>query len=221
MTIPDKTNRILTSKIRGIDLVALAVDGLQTLWTPAEGSTFFLLNAIIQCKSKTGTVTTAPIADLTINSSPITGNLTLPTTVGNAGEFPFELRTASTGVAVTFTDVGDLVTTTVPHNLNPGDQVVFPTVVTTTGITAATPYFAIPSLTNAAVFQVASTYANAIARTAIVLGTGDGNGTLTVAGRGGNRFTNDLPLKFRVVLGQAGATVLTYDLVLVGVELSK
>ena len=77
---------------------------------------------------------------------------------------------ATTAIACTFTDTGDLVTKTA-HGLSNGDRVSFATVVTTTGIVNNTIYFVISATTNT--FQVAATSGGA----AIALTT---NGTGTV-----------------------------------------
>lgn len=218
-TKTDKELGLRRVKIKAINVFAMAAAGLQTIWTPREGKTIALLAAIIQCKSRTGTVTTSPVAELLANSIPITGLLSLPTIVNDARRFPFEARDTATAQAVTFTDTGDLVTFTTPHGLKTGDRVVFPTVVTTIGITAATTYYVIPSLTNAAIIQVADTYAHALSRTALPL-TMDGTGTATFTGGNRIQFTNDVPLKFSLAVAQVGATVLTCDLTLLGMEIN-
>lgn len=219
-TKPDKGFGLQRVKIKAIDIVAMAAAGTQTIWTPPEGRTLSLIAATIQCKSRTGTVTTDALAELIVNSIPLTGTVKLPTTVENAKRFTFESRDTITAGVVAFTDAGDLVTYTgLPHNLKLGDRVTFPLVTTTTGITADTTYYAIPSLTNTSIFQVADTYAHALAGTALALTT-NGSGTFTFIGSSAQQFTNDLPLKFRLVVDQAGATVLTYDLTLFGVEIN-
>ncbi len=78
---------------------------------------------------------------------------------------------ATVGGAVTFTDVGDLVTKTAHGYLN-GQTIVFASVVTTTGITAGPTYFVINQTANT--FQVSLTSGGA----AINLVT---NGTGTIA----------------------------------------
>ena len=89
-------------------------------------------------------------------------------TASNAGD-------ADTGegsaVACSFTDTGDLVTVTANPFVD-GDRVVFASVVTTTGVTADTVYFVINTAGND--FQIALTAGGA----AVVLGTGDGSGTI-------------------------------------------
>ena len=77
---------------------------------------------------------------------------------------------ATTAIACTFTDAGDLVTKTA-HGLSNGDHVSFATIVTTTGIVTNTIYFVISAATDT--FQVAATSGGA----AIALTT---NGTGTV-----------------------------------------
>ena len=77
---------------------------------------------------------------------------------------------ATTAIACTFTDAGDLVTKTA-HGLSNGDRVSFATIVTTTGIVTNTIYFVVNAATNT--FQVAATSGGA----ALPLTT---NGTGTV-----------------------------------------
>jgi len=77
---------------------------------------------------------------------------------------------ATTPIACTFTDTGDLVTITA-HGLSNGDRVSFATIVTTTGISINTIYFVISATANT--FQVAATSGGA----AVALTT---NGTGTV-----------------------------------------
>ncbi len=218
-TKSDKGFGLQRVKIKAIDIVAMVAAGTQTVWTPPEGKTLVLLAAVIQCKHQTTAVTTSPVAELVVGSVPITQLLTLPIVEESAKRFAFENRDTFTALAVSFTDTGDLVTFAVPHGLKTGDRVVFATIVTTTGITALTTYYAIPSLTNAAIIQVADTYANAIARSALALTT-NGTGTATFSGGSAIQFTNDTPLKFSLAVDQAGATVLKYDLTLFGVEIN-
>ena len=73
--------------------------------------------------------------------------------------------------AVTFTDSGDLVGKTA-HGLVAGDVVEFPTVVTTTGISANTEYYVIASGLTADAFKVSATSGGS----ALTLTT-DGTGT--------------------------------------------
>jgi hypothetical protein len=77
---------------------------------------------------------------------------------------------STTAIAVTTTDVGDLVNLTA-HGLSNGDQVSFATIVTTTGIVINTIYFVVNQTANT--FQVAATSGG----TAINLVT-NGSGTL-------------------------------------------
>jgi surface protein len=80
---------------------------------------------------------------------------------------------ATTAIACTFTDTGDLVTKTA-HGLSNGDEVSFATIVTTTGIVINKIYFVISAATDT--FQVAATSGGA----AVALTT---NGTGTVRWR--------------------------------------
>lgn len=224
MTKIDSHNRLVTVKIKKIDIVALAVDALQTVWTPNEGEKLFLMSAIIQCRSQLTAVTTLPRLALLSNGVFVSEIFTPPIIVGDAIGIRMQLQNAtSAAVAVSFTIATDLVTwgsgTPVAHNLKLGDPVIFPTVVTTTGIVAGTTYYAIPTVTNGTTLKVASSYANALAGTAIDLATGDGTGTAT-AGSAASQITNDHPLKLKVVTDQVGGTVLTYDLILVGIKLN-
>jgi hypothetical protein len=77
---------------------------------------------------------------------------------------------ATTAIACTFTDAGDLVNLTA-HGLENGDQVSFATITTTTGITNNTIYFVVNK--TADTFQVAATSGGA----ALAL-TSNGSGTL-------------------------------------------
>lgn len=89
--------------------------------------------------------------------------------------------TDATTVACTFTDAGDIVTVA-DHGHTNGDIVSFPTVVTTTGITANTEYYVVGATQNT--FQVSATAGGA----ARVLTT-DGTGTVTsyiTMGQAGN-----------------------------------
>lgn len=85
----------------------------------------------------------------------------------DATDAKFQL--ASAAHSNTFTDAGDLVTFNA-HGRSNGDQVVFQTVVTTTGVTAFVRYYVISATTNT--FQIATT----VGGSAVVLTT-DGTGT--------------------------------------------
>ncbi len=76
----------------------------------------------------------------------------------------------SVGLAVTFTDTGDLVSTASAHGLDNGKEISFTAITTTTGISKSTKYFVINATSNS--FQVAATLGGA----AIPL-TGNGTGT--------------------------------------------
>jgi len=76
--------------------------------------------------------------------------------------------------SVTFTDAGDLVGLT-DHELRTGELISFTVITSTTGISVDTAYYVIYSDANN--FQVASSYANAVAGTALPLTT-DGTGTI-------------------------------------------
>lgn len=94
--------------------------------------------------------------------------------MGNPNYFGFDatdakFQVASIAVSNTFTDAGDLVTAA-SHGLSNGAQVVFQTIVTTTGLTTFVRYYVIGATTNT--FQVAATYGGS----AVVLTT-DGTGT--------------------------------------------
>lgn len=94
--------------------------------------------------------------------------------MGNPNYFGFDatdakFQVASGSVSNTFTDAGDLVTAA-SHGLSNGTQIIFQTVVTTTGVTAFVRYYLIGSTTNT--FQVSTTYGGSAA----VLTT-DGSGT--------------------------------------------
>lgn len=78
--------------------------------------------------------------------------------------------------ANTFTDTGDLVTIN-GHGLVVGTPVFFVTIVTTTGITTGTTYYVTNPTTNT--FQLAATYAAAIAGGPVIALTTDGTGTMT------------------------------------------
>ena len=83
-------------------------------------------------------------------------------------------------VTVSFTNANDLVGLTA-HGLPTGTPVVFDSITTTTGLTEGTIYYVTRTANATAdLFCVASSKANAIAGTAVVLGTGDGSGTMTV-----------------------------------------
>lgn len=98
-----------------------------------------------------------------------------------------------TAEAVTFTDTGDLVGLTA-HGFSAGDLVVFPTIVTTTGITAYTPYYVIASGLTADAFKVATSAGGS----AVTLTT-DGTGTITrfreVRLRMANKITSNSDVK--------------------------
>lgn len=79
-------------------------------------------------------------------------------------DMPTNNGTALTGV--TGANAGDLMTK-VAHGLLTGDPVTFVSGTSFTGLTASTKYFAIKA--SADTFQVATTYANAVAGTAVVL----------------------------------------------------
>jgi len=89
----------------------------------------------------------------------------------------FDTGIVKSVAACTFTDAGDLVTR-VAHGYVAGNVVEFPTVVTTTGISANTEYFVIAAGLTADAFQVSATSGGA----ALPLTT---NGTGTVGKRVG------------------------------------
>ncbi len=87
----------------------------------------------------------------------------------NFGIRDAKFQKASGAIANTFTDTGDLVTAAA-HGLSNGDQVVFQTIVTTTGASVNVRYYVIGATTNT--FQVSTTYGGS----AVALTT-DGSGT--------------------------------------------
>ena len=76
---------------------------------------------------------------------------------------------ATTAIACTFTDAGDLVTKTA-HGLSNGDRVSFATIVTTTGIVTNTIYFVVGAATDT--FQVAAAFRSDAALPLTTNGTG-------------------------------------------------
>jgi Carbohydrate binding domain len=91
------------------------------------------------------------------------------TSPARSGLAKVALKRGTGTVACTFQDTGDTVTSN-GHGMSNGDIVVFNTVVTTTGISAATPYYVVGAATNT--FQVATTLGgSALALTTIGTGT--------------------------------------------------
>jgi len=109
-------------------------------------------------------VTGNPTAGSTTISATLTGGVVVGMQWTGTGS------PATTAIACTFTDAGDLVTKTA-HGLSNGDRVSFATIVTTTGILTNTIYFVVNAAANT--FQVSATSGGA----AIALTT---NGTGTV-----------------------------------------
>lgn len=114
-----------------------------------------------------GATTIVSLAGTTTSGS---ATVTMASTTGLAVGMEIAGTGISTAVAVTFTDVGDLVTRTA-HGLLNGQIVSFPTIVTTTGIVVNTPYYVVNKAANT--FQVSLTNGGA----AIALTT-NGSGTL-------------------------------------------
>ncbi len=102
-----------------------------------------------------------------------------------------KVQTATAAQSVTFTDTGDLVGLTA-HGFAAGTQVSFPTVTTTTGLTANTRYYVINPLTNS--FQIATS-----AGGSAVTFTTDGTGTVRSLVETDLLYANKIDLKGKEV----------------------
>jgi hypothetical protein len=129
----------------------------------------------------------APTPITTTTSSAVTAGATL-IPVASTANLAIGMQVTGTGTpltsgrAVTFTDVGDIVTLN-NHQLQNGDQISFSVITTTTGIVINRIYFVVNSTTNT--FQVASISGGAaLALTSNGSGTVRFNPTITNIGTG-------------------------------------
>lgn len=159
----------------------------------AGAPTWGFPSGVTTAKTTTASFAATETGVVTLDASGGAWTGTLPDATANTGlEFIFKKKgtdnnavslittsnqyiNGAAGLAVTFTDTGDLVTLA-NHGLKLGDTVLFTSITSTTGISITTIYYVIQASTST--FKLASSLANASAGTALALTT-DGTGVMT------------------------------------------